>query len=66
MVMEKHVMRLMNVLWEQMRVLRSVQIQMVDTTVAVNLVMILMLMDSLAMVTVLKNKQVRIVNNHNQ
>jgi len=45
MVMEKHVMRLMNVLWKQMHVLRSVQIQMVDMTVAVNLVMLLIAMN---------------------
>jgi len=50
MVMEKHVMKLMNVLWEQMRVLRSVQIQMVDTTVAVNLVMFFQLIMLIVMV----------------
>jgi len=52
MVMEKHVMRLMNVPWEQMHVPIIVQIQMVDTTVAVHPVMFLMLMDSLAMVSI--------------
>ena len=52
MVMEKHVMRLMNVPWEQMHVLIIVQTQMVDTTVAVQPVMFLMLMDSPAMVSI--------------